>query len=287
MSCPSFLRLVALALLTVATPSMISAQDTSNTNATRSGYAESPDGLKLLITDVFSAIKSNNDHEVYSYFSGMALPEHTAWFAKTFGPAEGARMDAKYADLLPGLPEDLRGIFEYALKGNRTDPQVSVVEKGDTASTIGHAVLDAMQTPIPLYVASATNPKQKYGAAIGNFFYVDGAFRFVPTQVLQALSTAPPIRVRVGGNVQQAKLLTKVDPIYPATEAQGSVVLHVVIAVDGSVGDVTVVEGDPVLAKAAADAVRQWRYQPTLLNGTPVEVDTTSEIDFRRKPARK
>lgn len=282
MSYRSFLRIIALVFLAVATPFRISAQDSSPANAVQSAYPESTDGLKLLIRDVFSAMKSKDDQKTSCYFSSMTLTEHTAWFAKTFGPTEGALLDAKYAELLPSLPEDLKGIFEYALKGNRTDPQVTVLEKDSTASVLGHAVVDAMQTPTPLYVASATNPEQRYGAAIGDFFFVDGAFRFVPTQVLQALSTAPPLRIRVGGNTQLAKLLAKVDPIHPATEAQGSVLLHVVIAVDGSVREITVVNGDPVLGKAAVDAVRQWRYQPTTLNGSPVEVDTTIRIEFKR-----
>ncbi|HXY04579.1 MAG TPA: energy transducer TonB [Terriglobales bacterium] len=261
---------------------MLSAQDSSPANRSPAAYPASPDGLKLLIRDVFTAMKSKDDQSVSAYFSSMALPEHTAWFTKTFGPAEGARMDAKYANVLSGLPENLKGIFEYARKDDRTNPEVSLVEKSGEASGLGRAVVDAMLTPIPLYVASGSNPKQRFGVAIGDFFYVDGAFRFMPTQVLQALSTAPPLRVRIGGNVQKSKLLTKIDPTYPATKTQGSVLLHVVLAVDGSVSEITVVNGDSVLAKAAVDAVRQWRYQPTTLDGRPVEVDTTIQVEFKR-----
>jgi TonB family protein len=275
------LRSIALASLILATPLMLSPQDSSRANRSPAAYPASPDGLKLLIRDVFTAMKSKDDQSVSTYFSGMTLPEHAAWFAKTFGPAEGARMDAKYANVLPGLTENLKGIFEYARKDDRTNPEVSVVEKSGDASGLGRAVVEAMVTPIPLYVASSSNHKQQFGVAIGDFFYVDGAFRFMPTQVLQTLSTAPPLRVRIGGNVQRSKLLTKIDPIYPATKTQGSVLLHVVLAVDGSVSEITVVNGDPVLAKAAVDAVRQWRYQPTTLDSRPVEVDTTIQVEFK------
>ena len=277
-----FLRPIALALLTLATAFIISAQDSSPANGAPAAYPASPDGLKLLIRDVFTAMKSKDDQKVSSYFSSMTLPEHTAWFTETFGPTEGARMDAKYADLLPGMQENLKRIFEYASKDDRTNPEVSIVEKSGPASGLGRAVVDAMLTAIALYIASGSNPKQQFGVAIGDFFYVDGAFRFMPTQVLQTLSTAPPLRVRIGGNTQQTKLVRKVDPIYPATKTQGSVRLHVVLAVDGSVSEITVVDGDPVLAKAAVDAVRQWRYQPTTLDSKPVEVDTTIQIEFKR-----
>jgi TonB family protein len=276
-----FLRSITLAFLILVTPFVIHAQDSSPANASPAADAASPDGLKLLIRDIFTAMKSKDDQRVSSYFSSMTLPEHTIWFTKTFGPAEGARMDAKYADLLPGMPENLKRIFEYARKDDRTNPEVSVAEKSGPASGLGRAVVDAMLTPIPLYVASGSNPEQQFGVAIGDFFYVDGAFRFMPTQVLQALSTAPPLRIRVGGNIQRTKLVRKVDPIYPPTKTQGSVLLHVVLDVDGSVSEITVVNGDPVLAKAAVDAVRQWRYQPTMLDSKPVEVDTTIQIEFR------
>jgi protein TonB len=58
------------------------------------------------------------------------------------------------------------------------------------------------------------------------------------------------------------------------------VVLHAVIAKDGSVEDLQYVSGPPLLMKSAMDAVRQWRYQPTQLNGDPVEVDTTISVVF-------
>jgi TonB family protein len=58
----------------------------------------------------------------------------------------------------------------------------------------------------------------------------------------------------------------------------GAVLLHVVIAKDGSVKSVEPVRGDPLFVQAAVDAMKQWRYKPTLLNGVPVEVDTAVEV---------
>jgi protein TonB len=92
-------------------------------------------------------------------------------------------------------------------------------------------------------------------------------------------------RIRQGGNVQQAKLINMVRPVYPplAKQAriQGTVRLHAIIAKDGSVIQLEVLPGaHPLLVQSALDAVRQWRYQPTLLNGEPVEVDTTVDVVF-------
>ena len=91
-------------------------------------------------------------------------------------------------------------------------------------------------------------------------------------------------RIRQGGNVQAARLINRVQPTYPplARQAriQGTVRLHAIIAKDGTVQQLEVVSGHPLLVQSALDAVRQWRYQPTLLNGEPVEVDTTIDVIF-------
>lgn len=92
-------------------------------------------------------------------------------------------------------------------------------------------------------------------------------------------------RVRVGGNVQAARIVNKVQPVYPAAARQGRIEgvvrLHVIIAKDGTITQMEVVSGHPLLQQAALDAVRQWVYQPTLVNGKPVEVDTTIDVIFQ------
>ncbi len=93
-----------------------------------------------------------------------------------------------------------------------------------------------------------------------------------------------PKRIRVGGQVQQARLVNQPKPIYPAlarqARIQGTVRLQAIIAKDGSVVELQVLSGHPLLVQAALDAVRQWKYQPTLLNLEPVEVVTTIDVNF-------
>ena len=99
---------------------------------------------------------------------------------------------------------------------------------------------------------------------------------------------APPkpnvTRIRQGGAVTQASLINKISPVYPPlarqTRVSGTVRLHAIISKDGSVQQLEVLSGHPLLVQAALDAVRQWRYRPTLLNGEPVEVDTTIDVIF-------
>jgi periplasmic protein TonB len=108
--------------------------------------------------------------------------------------------------------------------------------------------------------------------------------------VIGGMGGAPPppkptqSRIRQGGNVQAAKLVNKVQPSYPPlarqTRISGTVRLHAIIGKDGSVQQLEVMSGHPLLVQAALDAVRQWRYQPTTLNGDAVEVDTTIDVIF-------
>ncbi|MGC1619872.1 MAG: energy transducer TonB [Candidatus Acidiferrum sp.] len=84
--------------------------------------------------------------------------------------------------------------------------------------------------------------------------------------------------------VHPAVLIKRVAPEYPRkakkAHIEGTVRLHAVIAKDGSVQNLAVLSGDPVLVDAALKAVRQWRYQPTQINGKPVEIDTRIDVVF-------
>ena len=102
----------------------------------------------------------------------------------------------------------------------------------------------------------------------------------------QGAAIPRPVRVRVGGNLQPVKMVKMVHVAYPdaakTAGTEGTVVVQAVILTDGSIGNPTAfAAADPELAKAAVDAVRQWKYVPAMLNGKPVEVVTTVEIDFR------
>jgi len=95
-------------------------------------------------------------------------------------------------------------------------------------------------------------------------------------------------RIRVGSQVQQSNLIQQVHPVYPplARQAriQGVVRFNVIIGKDGHVGNIAVISGHPLLITAAQDAVKQWVYRPTLLNGEPVEVATVVEVQFMLPP---
>jgi len=102
---------------------------------------------------------------------------------------------------------------------------------------------------------------------------------FVPA--LRPIPTAHPPRV---SRMMEGNLIHRVQPDYPlpakSARIQGEVVLAAIIGKDGSIQNLHVVKGHPILVKAALDAVQQWRYRPYLLNGDPVEVETQVTVNF-------
>lgn len=103
-------------------------------------------------------------------------------------------------------------------------------------------------------------------------------------QSVQQSATSQAPLLRVDGDIMAAKLVHAVTPVYPQiaelAHVSGTVVLHVIVAADGTVRQITYISGPPLLRQAAMRAVEQWRFEPTLLNGTPVEVDTVLPIHF-------
>jgi TonB family protein len=101
----------------------------------------------------------------------------------------------------------------------------------------------------------------------------------------RAKTAAAPIRV--GGQIRTPAKIKDVQPVYPAiaqsARVQGAVVIEATIGADGKVADAKVVQSIPLLDQAALDAVRQWEYTPTLLNGVPVPVVVAVTVNFTRR----
>jgi len=95
---------------------------------------------------------------------------------------------------------------------------------------------------------------------------------------------ATPSRVRVSMGVQAGNLISQVKPVYPAiaksARISGTVLLQADISKQGTIENLRVLSGHPMLVQSALDAVKQWRYKPYLLNGEPVPVETTITVNF-------
>jgi protein TonB len=168
--------------------------------------------------------------------------------------------------------------------------EIKVVKKISTDIIDG-----ALRTPtkIPdkikkIVEEEAPPPVSSSAGVIGGIGTPGGSAGGVLGGVLAAANSAPPKvevkKLRVSGGVQASKLISQPKPIYPpiAKQAriQGTVVLAASISKNGTIENLKVVSGHPMLTQAALDAVRNWRYQPTYLNGEPVEVETTINVNF-------
>ena len=90
--------------------------------------------------------------------------------------------------------------------------------------------------------------------------------------------------VRIGGQVAAANLIKKVQPVYPplakSARVQGQVEFTAIIGKDGTIRELKLVRGHPLLVNAAKEAVQQWKYKPTMLNGEAVDVITQIDVNF-------
>ena len=90
-----------------------------------------------------------------------------------------------------------------------------------------------------------------------------------------------PARLRVSQGVMEQSRIYYVKPVYPGDmQKQGDVTVSFLVGTDGTVEKVTALDGDSMLAQAAIEAVKQWKYKPYLLNGEPIEVETRAVVSF-------
>jgi TonB family protein len=106
---------------------------------------------------------------------------------------------------------------------------------------------------------------------------------------VEAAPAAKPLRIRVSEGVSKGLLEKRVEPAYPQEarrkQVEGLVILKVIISTTGDVSEASLLKGDPLLASAAIDAVKQWKYKPFLLNGQAVEVEAQVTVPFTLQTA--
>jgi TonB family protein len=138
-----------------------------------------------------------------------------------------------------------------------------------------------------LTIPSNQNVKENVSLIVGNIFETVVVTAPGPPKPQTLFPAGTPRRIRVGGNVAALRLVNQVKPVYPSNAqnagVEGIVRLQAIIGTDGTVQAVRVLSSiEDDLTDAALDAVRQWRYTPTLLNGVPVETLTNIDIEFKQ-----
>ena len=266
-------------------------------------YPDSTHGLERLAKDIIKAEKDGHESRASELAESMVLPDPATWYLQTFGPVIARDEGAKYTAGRNTLPKQILKFFFDAIQSDFTDVTAARFAENcdDNAGESAFGTLQLRLQPVPLYELRLRNGDRFL--RLFTVVYVDGAFRYavaprVPdhfpyvqrhdTNMATEVTSAPPDKspnlVRVGGNVQAARIVRRIQPEYPETarreHLQGTVRLHAIIGKDGSISQLVVLHGYCSLAKSSIQAVSQWRYTPTMLLGQPVEVDTTIDVIF-------
>jgi protein TonB len=278
----------------------------SSANSPKPANLDYPDGtrgLERLARDIIKAEKDGHESRASELAQSMVLPDPATWYVQTFGPDIARDEGAKYTAGKDTLSKQILKFFFDAIQGDFTDVTAERFAENcdDNAGESAFGTLQLRLQPVPLYELRLRNGDRFL--RLFAIVYLDGAFRYavaprVPdhfpyvqrhdTNVAKEVTSTPPDKnvnlVRVGGNVQAARIVRRIQPEYPETarreHLQGTVRLHAIIGKDGSISQLVVLHGYCSLAKSSIQAVRQWRYTPTMLLGQPVEVDTTIDVIF-------
>jgi protein TonB len=211
----------------------------------------------------------------------MEIPSYENWFTSAFGQGKGQSLASTYGKFLKVSELQFQMLWAELAK---QDGEISIEEAG-TAKRYGR-VAGALDE----YKAKWKKTDSSEGPnlqAIGLFDFVDGKFRLheflheVRIVSTNKVGAPPPARPN---NVVPGRLINRVQPVYPEAarqlRIQGMVALNVFVRKDGTVTVQNVGAGHPLLAPAAVAAVQQWRYEPTKVDGQPVDVDTKVYVTF-------
>ena len=238
-------------------------------------YPNNADGLRQLLNNILLAAKREDSSELQSMIREMEIPNYQTWFSSQFGQERGESWAEPYGRWLAKNEKELQDFFAKLahMEGE------FITQNLDSAKTWG-----SINGPLDAYRAKWLRPDAPKGENIvdvGDFYFVDGKFRWFNG------SWHDPFEKPKTGSIVPAKLVKRVQPIYPAVAREkgieGTVKLKVIVGKDGSVTVLSVVKGDPLLSPAAIDAVQQWRYEPWQLNGQPIDMDTTIDLVFSLK----
>jgi protein TonB len=182
---------------------------------------------------------------------------------------------------------------------NISAPKPSDIQKKSAAPADSNLALQAVVLPPNTNPPALPEPSRADSSQPASLPKPPANAEIVKGTVSVSASPFPSIRVppelksqisKQGASLQIGQLLSRVEPIYPEDaehqRIEGVVKLHAIIARDGSIQDIDQMSGPPLLVAAAANAVRQWRYKPTSLDGHPVEAAESVTVTFRLQSPR-
>lgn len=284
---PGTLLLTAIATCS-CTPASAQAQGSASTR-----YENSAQGLRQQIKDLAEAYNAADAQGRRALLQSVAIPDASSWFHGTFGENYGAVLAREYARQEAKRAEGLSDAFSVV----GAKPGVKVEAFDDRC----REDIDPQNYPILAMRAARADTfyqvrltHKNWTSTLWFFVYADGRFRYTGgfdyahkpfrDALFEAFRVTTGARPATGGDLQPAVLAHQEAPQYPKQASkrlvEGRIILWVLIRKDGTVGDVLPSTGSCWFARAAAESVRRWRFQPARLNGQPVETVTGIELNF-------
>jgi TonB family protein len=273
-------------------------QNSGSTDKTEAEkYPNTPDGLRRLIDEILQAVKSKDSAREGELIHGLLMPVDSTWFTDVYGPGFGSSLAAAYRRAAPNLEQEIRTVYEGNAHHGWVKPKIFRYSDPETVNAPLDHFLNCMNEVEPLYTTAFQGNSQMLvmplktgslgqgaGDLDGYFVYEGGGFRFIPLDILMKLPNERPVRISLDMKIMESKLLDKAYVRMPAEAIKkrisGRVVVELILDVGGKTKELKVVEGGPILSAAVLDAVKQWRFAPTQLDGDPVEVDIRIPFTF-------
>lgn len=256
--------------------------------------------LEKLAREILKAQSHGDTKQTEELLNGLLLSDPLAWYSSVFDEKTATLLARGYEAHRAAYPKELEEFFATSQQEHFTDAQAMRYESScdDASGDQTFGVLFARDVPVPLYELRLM--KGRAFRKLWALAYVDGAFRFVgvlsaPQRLVEVGQKGEPRdagsksgqtnRVLVSKQVQEARLIQKVQPVYPEVarkeHLEGTVHIHAIIGTDGTMRALQVLGGSCSLAESAVAAVRRWRYSPTEVAGKKVEVETYIDVVYQ------
>lgn len=295
----------ALFLVTMLSHSQ---QAPSEIQRSEAAYPNSSEGLQKLLHDTVVAVKSKDMAKAAALMNTLIVPADSTWFEDEFGPAFGPRLAAAYQKTKPEMEVEIATVFKGNADRGWMQPKIFRYEDAATVDSPTDRFLNCMDKVVPLYKTAFDGNRTSYqlvrrtdepgrwwkivaGDPPGYYVYTGGSFRFVSDEILFLLPKERPIRVQLDMAVMRPKVTNdsvggvasqeKIEPL-ANQHIHGKVVIHFVLDTNGKIKKINVVEGSTELAEPFLQVVKQWTFEPTTLDGEPVEVDVNLETGRQR-----
>ena len=267
-------------------------------------YANTPDGLRSFLNDLLAAAKTSHHEQVNAIIKQTEIPDYRSWYCSMYIPGSALSWANSYGKNLGKNKEAFAAFWESLAKDNGDILVHKLIDKPGGTRNVEWGMLHNSRTPLDMYHASWKSdlPSDSQTKEIGYFIFIDGMFRWDSLNHVMGLrfEKSPPAAAKsqkkemplsgpafkVGDSVSAPKVISTTQPEYTksAREAhlEGTVVLSVVVDIDGRAKDIKVAKAlGSGLDERAIDSLRGWSFTPGSKDGQPVPVQINIEVTFR------